>query len=175
MDRIVPRNRGQFQKGMPRPKGAGRRKGTPNKHTTDTREMLRQAASDVGYKEWQDKVEKGKIVGKIKVLGKDGELGFLRYMADEHPVAFFAAYAKAFIPHYITAPPEEPTETVVYGTIAEMEQAMIEDGIPLDPKIVEHNAREEARLPKVTAENRHRGRYAAENLMSSARRASARR
>jgi hypothetical protein len=131
MDRVVPRNRGQFRKGMPRPKDAGRRKGTPNKHTADIRAMLRQAASDVGYKEWQDKVQKGKIVGKVKVLGKDGELGYLRYLADEHPRTFAAMYSKALIPHYITTPPDEPTENVVYHTLAEMEQAMIEDGLRL--------------------------------------------
>jgi len=73
-----------WPKGKPRPPGAGRRKGTPNKTTGDLRQMILQALNEqtgggVGYLKNQARTNPSAFVGLLgKVLpmavtGADGE------------------------------------------------------------------------------------------------------
>ena len=74
-----------WPKGTPRPEGAGRKKGTPNKNTGLLKEMILQALDE------QD----------------GGGIAYLKRQAENNPTAFMTLLGKV-LPTQVTGDPENP-------------------------------------------------------------------
>lgn len=60
--------RGGFQPGQPRPAGAGRKKGTPNRFTGDIRQAILDALKELGGEKWLAALGRGRNKGSFATL-----------------------------------------------------------------------------------------------------------
>jgi hypothetical protein len=103
---------GTFKKGTPRPAGAGRQPGQPNRTTRILKEAILEAAALVG----QDK------------RGKDGLIGYMKRIAIAYPEEFCALLGKV-LPMQLTGLDDGPVKMEL--TAIELKQKMIERGLPI--------------------------------------------
>jgi hypothetical protein len=96
--------------------------------TKDIKSLIREAAANTGFMEWVPVLDaEGKPTGQFEQRwGKDGELGYLEWLARNHPSVFGTLYGK-LIPLDINAKVEEKP-VVRYETVEERRAAMIEAG-----------------------------------------------
>ena len=123
MPNLNPQNK--FQKGDKR---AGRKPGQPNLMTRDIKTLLREAAANTGFMEKVPVLDpSGKLTGQYEYRwGKDGELGYLEWLARNHPGYFASLYGR-LVPLDVNQKSE--TKTVVrYETVEERRAAMIAKG-----------------------------------------------
>jgi hypothetical protein len=115
----------KFQKGH---KLSGRKPGQPNLVSRDIKTLIREAAAEVGFVERVPVLDAaGKPTGQIELrYGKDGEAGYLRWLAINHPGHYAALYGK-LIPLDVNAKIEEKP-VVRYETVEERRKAMIDAG-----------------------------------------------
>ena len=121
-----PNPQNKFQKGNK----LGRKPGQPNLVTKDIKTLLREAAEEVGFVQRVPVLDAaGKPTGQTELrYGKDGETGYLRWLAANHPGYFSSLYGK-LIPFDVNQKTE--TKTVVrYETVATLNSvaATIIDG-----------------------------------------------
>ena len=137
-----PENR--FQKGHAGVAGAGRPRGTTNILTTNIKTLLREAAEEVGFIQRVPVLdEAGKPTGRYEQkYGTDGEKGYFRWLAINHPGCYTALYGR-LIPLEVDAKIEEKP-VVRYETVEERRAAMIAKG--WSPAVLA--ALEEAMEPK---------------------------
>jgi hypothetical protein len=93
-----PKNR--FKKGHAPLAGGGRPRGATNVLTRDIRSLLREAAANTGFMERVPVLDAaGKPTGQFEHRwGKDGELGYLEWLARNHPGYFASPYGKLIPP-----------------------------------------------------------------------------
>lgn len=78
--------RGGFQPGQPRPPGAGRKKGVPNKFTRDVKQAILDALEELGGAQWLVSLARGKHKGSFAtLLGKTLPLQVLDPSGDKDP------------------------------------------------------------------------------------------
>ena len=118
--------------------------GTPNVMTKDIKTLLREAATNTGFMERVPVLDAaGKPTGEFEHRwGKDGELGYLEWLARNYPAVFAALYGK-LIPLDVNQKIEEKP-VVRYETVEERRAAMIAKG--WSPTVLA--ASEEAMEPK---------------------------
>ena len=123
-----PNPKNKFQKGHARLAGAGRPTGSTNVLTRDIKSLLREAAANTGFMERVPVLDAaGKPTGQFEhKWGKGGELGYLEWLARNHPGYFAALYGK-LIPLDVNQKGEEKT-VVHYETVEERRAAMIAKG-----------------------------------------------
>jgi hypothetical protein len=131
----------KFQKGH---KLAGRKPGQPNLVSRDLKTLIREAAAEAGFVERVPVLDaEGRPTGRTELkFGKDGEAGYLKWLAANHPAVFGALYGK-LIPLDVNAKVEEK-KVVRYETVEERRAAMIAKG--WSPTVLA--AMEEAMEPK---------------------------
>ena len=95
----------KFQKGH---KLAGRKPGQPNLVSRDLKTLIREAAAEAGFVERVPVCDaEGRPTGRTELkFGKDGEAGYLKWLAANHPAVFGALYGK-LIPLDVNAKVEE--------------------------------------------------------------------
>ena len=101
----------KFQKGEKRPPNAGRKRGSINKTTSVLKEATLLAAQQVG---------------DPKKRGRDGLVGYLRFVARKYPPAFLPLLVRV-LPLQVRVDAE-----IVYRTIAEIDSEMASLGFPID-------------------------------------------
>jgi hypothetical protein len=99
-----------FEKGQPRPEGAGRKKGVQNKYTRDVKEALYEAGERYGSD------------GK----GKDGLIGCMMRVIAHKPEAWMTAISKTMVNRHSISNNDNSIE---YETLEEIEKEMREAGI----------------------------------------------
>jgi hypothetical protein len=138
-----PNPQNKFQKGN---KVAGRKAGQPNLVTRDIKTLIRGAAEAVGFIERIAILDaEGAPTGRYEMrYGKDGEAGYLKWLAVNHSGYFSALYGR-LMPTELNQKVETSVRPVVrYETAAERRQAMIDKG--WSPDVLD--AMEEAMEPK---------------------------
>ena len=115
----------KFQKGN---KVGGRKPGQPNLVSKDLKTLIREAAAEAGFVERVPVCDaEGRPTGRTELkFGKDGEAGYLKWLAANHPAVFGALYGR-LIPLDINAKVEEKP-VVHYETVEERRAAMIAKG-----------------------------------------------
>ncbi len=108
-----------FQKGAPRPDGAGRKKGVPNKVTIQMKEAILMAAELEGYDR----------------KGKDGLVGFMRKLSRRNVVVYGRLLEK-LLPYQLTGKDGSPMQ-VVHSTREQLLERMKERGLPLPPSLMD--------------------------------------
>ncbi len=98
-----------FKKGDPRPAGAGRQPGQPNYVTKNLRDLILQAAEEVGFVKRIEKFDaEGKSIGFEPVsTGDEGMKGYLKWAAVHQPARFLAMLTR-ILPMQINAKTERP-------------------------------------------------------------------
>jgi hypothetical protein len=147
-----PNPKNKFQKGHARVAGAGRPPGATNILTRDIKTLIREAAANTGFMEKVPVLDpSGKPTGQYEYRwGKDGELGYLEWLARNHPGHFASLYGR-LVPLDVNQKSE--TKTVVrYETVEERRQAMIAKG--WSPAVLA--AMEAAMEPKFIQEQRRK-------------------
>ena len=96
-----------FKKGDPRPAGAGRQPGQPNYVTKNLRDLILQAAEEVGFVKRIEKFDaEGKSIGFEPVpTGDEGMKGYLKWAAVHQPARFLAMLTR-ILPMQINAKTE---------------------------------------------------------------------
>src|SRR4051794_9117225 len=90
-ERPIKRGPHRFKKGEPRPKGSGRKKGTPNRMTVALKDAVIAAAETRGYMRKNKK-------GKYTATGKGGLQAYMNMLATEHVELFATAFLAKMIP-----------------------------------------------------------------------------
>lgn len=105
---LPEKRKGGFQPGAPRPDGAGRTKGKPNKTTTFIKDAISGACEKLGELEpiWKytgkgQYRRKDKIIG-WKPTGKGGSMGYMIWLGCNYPTAFASLVGK-MIPLQVNA------------------------------------------------------------------------
>jgi hypothetical protein len=144
-----PSPRSRFQKGN---KLSGRKPGQPNLVSRDIKVLIREAAAEVGFMERVPVLDsEDKPTGQMEMrYGRDGEAGYLRWLAINHPGHYAALYGR-LIPLEVDAKIEEKP-VVRYETVEERRKAMIEAG--WSPSVLAQL--EEAMEPKFLRDMRER-------------------
>jgi hypothetical protein len=121
-----PKNR--FKKGHAGVAGPGRPPASTNVITRDIKSLLREAAANTGFMERVPVLDAaGKPTGEFEQRwGKDGELGYLEWLARNHPAVVAALYGKLIPLDVNTKVEEKPI--VRYETVEERRAAMIAKG-----------------------------------------------
>jgi hypothetical protein len=112
----------QFKEGDPRPAGAGRQPGQPNYVTKNLRDLILQAAKEVGFVKRIEKFDaEGKSIGFEPVsTGDEGVKSYLKWAAVHQPARFLAMPTR-ILPMQINAKTERPGfPDVRYRTFAEV-------------------------------------------------------
>jgi hypothetical protein len=106
-----------------KPNKPGERRGGRQAGTRDLRTLVREAAEAIGFIERVPVLDaEGKPTGRIELrYGKDGEAGYLRWLAANHPGYFAALYGK-LLRLEVNQKTEEKT-VVHYETVEERRQA----------------------------------------------------
>jgi hypothetical protein len=135
-------------------RGCRRFRGGRQAGTRDLRTLVREAAEAIGFIERVPVLDaEGKPTGRTELrYGKDGEAGYLRWLAANHPGYFAALYGK-LLRLEVNQKTEEKT-VVRYETVEERRQAMIAAG--WSPSTLA--ALEEAMEPKFLRDMRERER-----------------
>ena len=120
-----PNPKNKFQKGDKR---AGRPLGVANVVSRDIKTIIRQAAEEVGFIRRVPVLDaEGKPTGQTEIkYGEGGELGYMKWLAENHPGPYAMLYGK-LIPFDVNAKVEEKT-IVHYETLEERRAAMIAKG-----------------------------------------------
>jgi hypothetical protein len=120
-----PNPQSRFQKGH---RLNGRKPGQPNLVSRDIKSLLREAAANTGFMERVPVLDaEGKPTGRTEIKwGKGGELGYLEWLARNHPGVFGSPYGK-LIPFDVNAKVEEKP-VVRYETVEERRAAMLARG-----------------------------------------------
>jgi hypothetical protein len=120
---VNPNPKNKFQKGDKR---AGRPLGLANVISRDIKTIIRKAAEEVGFIRRVPELEaEGNPTGRTELkFGKDGEAGYLRWLAANHPGVFGALYGR-LIPLDINAKVEEK-KVVRYETKVSEEEIAID-------------------------------------------------
>jgi hypothetical protein len=136
-----PNPTNKFQKGH---KPVGRKPGLPNLMTRDIKTLIREAAEEAGFIQRVPVLdEAGKPTGRSEFkYGTDGEKGYLKWLAINHPGPFASLYRR-LLPYEVNAKVEEKP-VVRYETVEERRAAMIAKG--WSPAVLA--AMEEAMEPK---------------------------
>lgn len=108
-----------FTKGAPRVEGAGRQKGSVNKTTA----LLKDAIIMAAELEGSDR------------KGKDGLVGYLRFLARKHPVVYERLLEK-LLPYQLSGAGGGPVQ-VEYKTKEELVQRMKERGLVVPPSLMD--------------------------------------
>ncbi len=112
-----------FKAGDQRPAGAGRQLGQPNYVTKNLRDLILQAAEEVGFVKRIEKFDaEGKSIGFEPVsTGEEGMKGYLKWAAVHQPARFLAMLTR-ILPMQINAKTESPGSwtDVRYRTSAEV-------------------------------------------------------
>jgi hypothetical protein len=119
--------------------------------TRDIKTLLREAAANTGFMEKVPVLDpSGKLTGQYEYRwGKDGELGYLEWLARNHPGYFASLYGR-LVPLDVNQRSE--TKTVVrYETVEERRQAAMEAA--MEPKFIQ----EQRRKDELRAALRERG------------------
>lgn len=122
-----------FEKGKPRPEGAGRVKGTKNRMTTLLKEALIMAAECEG-----DNKE-----------GRDGLVGYLRIVARREP-AVFCRMLEKLLPMQVTGADGSPVQ-LLHTTPEQVRERFKERGLPLPQSLMEvpfHRMKDVTPTPK---------------------------
>jgi hypothetical protein len=109
-----------FSRDSQPPRNPGRPKGSRNKMGSDLMTLVMQAADDLGFLEKDDN---GKLVG----TGKEGALGYLKWIGINRPERFVALMARVA--------PKQVFADVTHRsakTTAEIEAELRDRGLPLD-------------------------------------------
>jgi hypothetical protein len=135
-----------------KPNKPGERRGGRQAGTRDLRTLVREAAEETGLIERVPVLDaEGKPTGRYEFkYGAEGELGYLKWAARNHPGHFMALYGK-LLRLEVNQKTEEKT-VVRYETVEERRQAMIAAGWP--PATLA--ALEEAMEPKFLRDMRER-------------------
>jgi hypothetical protein len=140
-----------------KPNKPGERRGGRQAGTRDLRTLVREAAEETGLIERVPVLDKeGKPTGRYEFrYGAEGEKGYLKWVARNHPGHFMALYGK-LIPLDVNAKVEEKP-VVHYETVEERRAAMIAAGWSptvlaqleeaMEPKFL-RDMREEERMRK---------------------------
>jgi hypothetical protein len=160
-----------FKEGDPRPSGAGRRPGQPNYVTKNLRDLILQAAEEVGFVKRIEKFDaEGKSIGFEPVsTGDEGMKGYLKWAAVYQPARFLAMLTR-ILPMQINAKTErrDSHQDVRYRTVAEVDADLRKAGFSdekiewlvedLRPKVQPVNAASRAQTQEeVDATSRERG------------------
>ncbi len=112
-----------FKAGDPRPAGAGRQPGRPNYVTKNLRDLILQAAEEVGFVKRIEKFDaENKSIGfELVPTGDDGVKGYLKWAAVHQPARFLAMLTRT-LPMQINAKTERTgfPRDVEYRTFAEV-------------------------------------------------------
>jgi len=137
-----------------KPNKPGERRGGRQAGTRDLRTLVREAAEAIGFIERVPVLDaEGKPTGRIELrYGKDGEAGYLRWLAANHPRYFAALYGKLLRLEVNQKTEEKPV--VRYETVEERRAAMIAAG--WSPTVLAQL--EEAMEPKFLRDMRERER-----------------
>jgi hypothetical protein len=121
-----PKNR--FKKGHAPMAGGGRPAGAINVISRDIKTIIRKAAEEVGFIRRVPVLDaEGKPTGQTEIkYGEGGELGYMKWLAENHPGPYAMLYGK-LIPFDMNAKVEEKT-VVHYETLEERRAAMIAKG-----------------------------------------------
>ena len=111
-----------------KPNKPGERRGGRQAGTRDLRTLVREAAEETGLIERVPVLDKeGKPTGRYEFrYGAEGEKGYLKWVARNHPGHFMALYGK-LIPLEVNAKVEEKP-VVRYETVEERRAAMLAKG-----------------------------------------------
>ncbi len=116
-----------FKAGDQRPAGAGRQLGQPNYVTKNLRDLILQAAEEVGFVKRIEKFDaEGKSIGFEPVsTGDEGMKGYLKWAAVHQPARFLAMLTR-ILPMQINAKTESPgfQPDVRYRSFAEVRADM---------------------------------------------------
>ena len=140
-----------FQKGQPRPPGAGRKPGSVNKTTRLIKDAMLIAAEQLGepfYQEYWEvlKDENGRVIKdrhgqpkrrrrtRLVYKGIDGLVGYFRWVALHHAPSFVSGLNNKVMPMQIKI---THTETRTFRTVKEIREEIIRRGLPLDPRLFE--------------------------------------
>ena len=106
-----------FKAGDPRPAGAGRQPGQPNYVTKNLRDLILQAADEVGFVKRIEKFDaENKSIGFEPVsTGDEGVKGYLKWAAVHQPARFLAMLTR-ILPMQINAKTERPGFDRMSGT-----------------------------------------------------------
>ena len=142
-----------------KPNKPGERRGGRQAGTRDLRTLVREAAEETGLIERVPVLDKeGKPTGRYEFrYGAEGEKGYLKWVARNHPGHFMALYGK-LIPLDVNAKVEEKP-VVRYETVEERRAAMIAKGWA--PSVLA--AMEEAMEPKFLRDMREKERMRKES------------
>jgi hypothetical protein len=142
-----------------KPNKPGERRGGRQAGTRDLRTLVREAAEETGLIERVPVLDKeGKPTGRYEFrYGAEGEKGYLKWVARNHPGHFMALYGK-LIPLDVNAKVEEKP-VVRYETVEERRAAMIAKGWA--PSVLA--ALEEAMEPKFLRDMREKERMRKES------------
>lgn len=119
IEEAAPKELHRFKKGDPRPEGAGRQKGKPNKTTMLLKEAIIMAAECEG----------------LDRRGKDGLVGYLRQLSRREP-AVFGRLMEKLLPYQLTGKDGSPMQ-MVHTTKAELVERFKERGLPMPPSLME--------------------------------------
>ena len=142
-----------------KPNKPGERRGGRQAGTRDLRTLVREAAEAIGFIERVPVLDaEGKPTGRTELrYGKDGEAGYLRWLAANHPRYFAALYGKLLLLEVNQKTEEKPV--VRYETVEERRAAMIAKGWApsavaaleeaMEPKFLRDMRREKERMKVV--------------------------
>jgi hypothetical protein len=119
IEEAKPKGRKLFQKGMPRPQGAGRRPGQTNKTTVLLKEAILMAAEAEGDNQ----------------RGRDGLVGYLRTLARREP-AVYGRLLEKLLPYQLTGKDGSPMQ-MVHTTKDQLVERFKERGLPMPPSLME--------------------------------------
>ena len=139
----------RLQKGQKKIEGTGRKPGQRNRLTTDMKEALLAAATNVGFVREEDLLDKdGKSTGKteLKWDGDGGLEGYLEWAAVYHPGHFITQLGRV-MPLQINVKSETKPKRVPYRSYADLCAALRAKGI--DPEVMER-----AMMPKFITDQR---------------------
>jgi hypothetical protein len=112
------------------------------------RRLIREAAMETGFFKYEPVLDaEGKPTGETtKVVVEEGEKGYLKWLAQEHPAQFASLYGR-LVPFELQANVKtEPPPKVVYATVEETRAALIARRI--DPDVLERAMMPPWPLPK---------------------------
>jgi hypothetical protein len=121
---------GKFEKGQKRPKNAGRREGSINKTTGLLKEAVLLAAElegDLSLQEFRTSAQRYRESDQ-QAAKRGGLVGYLRYLAREHPQQFVSLLGRA-MPLQVRVDARSET---VFRTVTEIREEMARRGVPLE-------------------------------------------
>jgi hypothetical protein len=120
----------KFKKGQKRPKTAGRRRGSPNKTTGLLKEAVLLAAElegDLSLQQFRTSAQRYRE-SEQEAAKRGGLVGYLRYLAREHPPQFVSLLGRA-MPLQVRVDARSET---VFRTVTEISEEMARRGVPLE-------------------------------------------